>query len=171
VTPARLATLVLPIALTACSDEMSPGDQLNFVPTPIVPRVVSAYEALDGAYVPEIDPATMSDVEVVRALGSTAFCSFRYMSTGNAVLAVAPQAGADSADGVVKLNGSLVLLKREANEHSLTLAAERVQLSMTFEDSRTTIAPADARPREAKLIFEIGQRLRVGYLGYYGCRD
>lgn len=170
-TRARLATLVLPIALTACSDNMGPDDQPNFVRTPIIPRVVSAHEALDGAYIPEIDPAIMSDVEVARALGSTAFCSFRYVSAGNPVLAVAPQASAGSADGVVKLNGSLVLLKREADEHSLTLATERVQLSMTFEDSRTTMPPAGVRPREAKLIFEIGRRLRVGYLGYYSCRD
>ncbi|HEU4878161.1 MAG TPA: hypothetical protein VFT21_01855, partial [Gemmatimonadaceae bacterium] len=91
-TRARLATFVLPIALTACGDDMRSADQLNFVPTPIIPRVVSADEALDGAYIPEIDPATMSDLEIARALGSTAFCGFRYMSVGNPVLAVAPQA-------------------------------------------------------------------------------
>lgn len=171
-TRARLATVVLPIALTACSNDMRPGDQMNFVATPIIiPRVVSAHEALDGAHIPEIDPAMMTELEIARALGTTAFCSFRYVSAGTPVLAVAPQASDGSADGVVKLNGLLVLLEREANEHSLALAAERVHLYMTFEDSQTTTPPAGARPREAKLIFEIGRRLRVGYLGYYSCRD
>jgi hypothetical protein len=169
-TRARLATLILPIVLSACSEDMRPGDQLNFVPTPIIPRVVSAHEALDGAYTPAIDPATMRDVEVARALGSTSFCSFRYMSAGNPVLAVAPQASVGSTDGVVKLNGSLVLLKREVNEHSLALAADPVHLYLTFSDSQTRPASAGTRPREAELVFEVGRRLRVGYSGYYNCR-
>ena len=167
----RLATLILPIVLTGCTDDMRPGNQLNFAPTPIIPRVVSAYEALDSAYIPEIDPAAMSDVEVARALGSTAFCSFRYMSAGKAVLAVAPQASVDSADGVVKLNGSLVLLKRAVDEHSLALAADPVHLRMTFSDPQTRAAAAGTRSREAELVFEIGRRRRVGYSGYYDCRE
>jgi hypothetical protein len=84
-------------------------------------------------------------------------------------LAVAPQASADSADGVVKLNGSLVLLKREVNEHSLTLAADPVHFYVAFNDSQTTAAPG-TRSREAELVFAIDRRLRVGYSGYYDCR-
>jgi hypothetical protein len=45
-THVRLVTLILPMVLTGCSDDTQPGAQLNFVATPIIPRVVSAQEAL-----------------------------------------------------------------------------------------------------------------------------
>lgn len=160
-------------ALCACSENHLPDDELHPVRSPVVARVVSAQEALDGAYVPELDPRTMNDAEITKALGPGPYCAFRYTSAGKPVLAVKHSDGQLPAEGppegVVKLNGQLVTLQSHASPDALVLAADNVRLRMMFADQKESGEPQPAQMREADLHFEIDRRLRVGYRGYYVC--
>jgi hypothetical protein len=136
-----------------------------------VSRVGSVREALNGVSIPELDPVTMNNAEIARAIDSASFCTFRYSSSGRPVLAVTPDPTESPADGVVKLNGLLVLLDREASNGSLVLRADSIRARVTFRDPKTALANRDDRLREAQLMFEVGTQLRVGYLGYYSCNN
>lgn len=167
----RVSAVAFTLMIGACSHDLQSTDELT-VGSPLeVSRVVSAREALNGAHIPEVDPATMNYAEIARAIDSPAFCSFRYSSVGRPVLAVTADPTESPVDGVIKLNGSLVLLDREASKESLVLRADEIRLSVIFTNARARVYRVADRPREAQLVFEIGQRLRTGYLGYYACRD
>lgn len=155
--------------LCACGERDLPDDETDPVRSPVVARVVSAAEALQGAYIPTLDPHTMNDAEISKALGRGPFCAFRYTSAGEPVLAIKPGNAQSQATGVVKLNGQLVTLQSQPNADSMMLTADNVHLRMTLADPRQGGEAQPERMRAADLVFQIDQRLRVGYRGYYTC--
>lgn len=161
------AMLVALGALAACGEEAAPDDVTDPVHAPEVARVAPASEAVGGANIATLDPATMVDAEISKVLGPGARCEFRYTSEGRPVLAASASAGGEAPAGVVKLNGRLVALQREgADAQSVVLRSDEVRLTVTPDGG----APLDdARRREANAIFEVGNNLRVGYRGYYRC--
>lgn len=156
--------------IAACSESEAPDDELNPLHAADIPRVASAREALDGAHVPTIDPMTLNDAEISKVLGAGPFCSFHYTSDGKPVLALKLQSPAAPAHGVVQVNGFLVPLSRSANTEPtlIILEADEIRMTLSFENGALQAADT-AQPREAELVFEIDQKLRVGYGGYYVC--
>jgi hypothetical protein len=131
---------------------------------------VSAQEALDTSEIETLDPHTMNDAEISKVLGEGSFCAFRYVSDGKPVLAWKRQpADAAAANAVVKLNGLLVELQSKTDGSATQFLADELRLTLTSADSNKRERPSTQRPQEAKLLFEIGQRLRVGYGGYFVC--
>jgi hypothetical protein len=165
-----LAGLALAMGLAGCKDSERPGAELQPGRAQEEARIVPVEEALAGAHLPTLDPATMSDAEIRKALPSEAHCDFHYTSTGKPVLALEPLSGGGAAHGVVKLNGNLVLLEPAADQQSGAPAGE---VRLAAGEVRTTITSlgedAGGSRREARMVFEVGDALRVGYLGYYGC--
>ena len=162
-----VALLVALGGLAACGEQEAPDDLTNPVDSPEIARIVPAGEAIAGAHIPTLDPATMVPAEIENVLGEVPRCEFRYTSEGRPVLAASAAAGGEAPAGVVKLNGHLVPLQRDpADAQSIVLASDPIRLSVTPEGE----APAEgAMQREANAIFEVGSSLRVGYRGYYRC--
>lgn len=153
-------------ALVACGSE-GPDDELHPIRSRTIPRILPAREAVETGQIPTLDPHTMNDAEVSKVLGAGAFCAFRYVSDGKPVLAwQLRQAG--SAKAVVKLNGALVELERNPEAHVLQFGSDEVRLTVTT-DPNERVRSTSHKPHEAKLLFEIGQQLRVGYMGYSIC--
>lgn len=165
----RLAILVALGALCACGEHDVADDETQPVGSSEIPRLVSAQGALAGAGVSTIDPHTMNDAEISKALGAGPFCAFRYTSAGKPVLAVKPRSNSSQAEGVVKLNGGLVTLRKSPAPDALVLAADGVHLTLTFADRERKSQRKAEDVREADMLFEIDDRLRVGYRGYYTC--
>jgi hypothetical protein len=156
--------------LAACTEGEAPDDDLQAIHPPEIARIVPAGEALAGAHVPTLDPSTMNDAEIGKALAAGARCDFRYTSSGRPVLAVRMQPGGDAAGAIVKLNGHLVPLEAtRADAGELQMRAEPVHIVIQPDPQE----PAKARPgiqrREANMIFEVGKELRAGYRGYLDC--
>ena len=165
---AAVAVLVALGVLAACGEDAAPDDVTEPVHSPEIARVLPAGEAIAGAHIPTLDPATMADAEIEKVLGPGPRCEFRYTSEARPVLAASAAAGGEAPAGVVKLNGHLVPLQRESAEaaRSIVLGSDAVRLAVMPDGG----APAgDARQREANALFEIGNSLRVGYRGYYRC--
>ena len=153
--------------LAACGEDAAPDDVTEPVHSPEIARILPAGEAIAGAHIPTLDPATMVDAEIEKVLGRGPRCEFRYTSEGRPVLAARTAAGSEAPAGVVKLNGHLVPLQRDtAGAQSIVLGADPVRMAVTPDGGA---AAADARQREANAVFEIGNGLRVGYRGYYRC--
>ncbi len=94
------------LGLAGCSDSDAPDDaRAQRAPNA---DVKASAQALDGAHVPTLDPATLNDAEIRKMIGSAAQCLARHTRAGPPVLALAIQADRRPGDGVVKLNGSLV---------------------------------------------------------------
>ena len=152
--------------LAGCSESDAPDDDLEAIRAPAIARIVPASEAISGAHIPTLDPAPMNDAEILKALGAGAHCEFRYTSTGKPVLGVKPAANG-AAQGVVKLNGHLVLLQSAPAKNAIVLAADRIRMALTPDPGDE----ADGSQIEAISNFEIGDDLRAGYRGYYDCLD
>ena len=151
--------------LCACSEHDAPDDETEPLRSSTIAQITSVQEALQGAHIPTVDPQTMNEAEISKALGQRPYCSFRYTSAGKPVLAI-DQA---QTDGVVKLNGHLVALQNQASATPLSMTAGDVSLQMTFPDASQDGGAQAAEMREADLQFVIDRRLRVGYRGYYSC--
>jgi hypothetical protein len=157
------------VAVTGCGERAAPDDETNPVQAAEIARITPANEAIAGAHIPTLDPATLVDAEIEKVLGPGPRCEFRYTSEGRPVLAATARANGEARDGVVKLNGHLVVLGRATpGAGELALAADRVRLTVTPEGAAKA---AGARQREADVIFEVGDSLRVGYRGYYRCAE
>lgn len=157
--------LVAAVLLTGCSENDAPDDEVNPARAQEIPRIVPASEALSGAHIATLDPAKLKGAEIREAIGAVPHCEFSYTSSSEPVLAVKASGGSD-AGGVVKLNGKLVRLRAETADGRTELLADAVHLVLTPD------GPPSAEPGErqqAQLIFEIEDRLRVGYRGYYRC--
>lgn len=152
--------------LAGCGDSDAPDDDLTAIHAPEVARIVPASEALAGAHIPTLDPASMNDAELGKALGAGPRCEFRYSSEGDTVLAwEAPTTGA--GQGVVKLNGHLVMLRPASTGGRLLLVAGEIRLAIAPDRDRD--GAAIDRLAEADVVLEVGTNLRAGYRGYYKC--
>ena len=157
---AGLAALAL--GLAGCGGSGRPDDQTAGAPPPPATEIASAATALSGADLPMVDPHTMDDAEIRAVVGAGPRCEFRYTSDGKPVLAL--QAGGEA--GVVMLNGRLVPLRQDSAGVGV---AEGVRLQVGLRDPADAEAAAASRRVGADLLFEAGDRLKVGYTGYYSC--
>ena len=170
----RIRHLIIAAALSGlagCEDSDLPDDELQPARAPEIARIIPAEEVLTGAHVPTLDPATMYDAEIRKALGAEVRCEFRYTTAGRPVFAVEVLLSGAVAEGVVKLNGNLVMLQP-------TVAADVPEggFLMTAGDIRVTVMPLGGpvtgeEAHEADMVFEIGDNLRAGYRGYHTCTD
>lgn len=161
--------------LTACGESERPDDELHPVKGTEIARITPAEEALAGAHVPTLDPATMHEAEIRKVLESGPRCDFRYTSRGKPVLAVSMPAEGPALRAVVKLNGHLIVLEPAANAAAgdgikrISLVSEPIRIILNPEQRARAGQRENVRRREADAVFEIGQSLRVGYRGYLDC--
>ncbi|MBY0333660.1 MAG: hypothetical protein K2X49_23625 [Acetobacteraceae bacterium] len=170
VTAGALALLLVAGPLAGCDGSDAPDDDLRATNPPGIARILPAGQAIAGADVPTLDPRTMRDAEIRLAIGDGPLCAFHYARAGRPVLAVsAGPGGAAQGPAVVKLNGHLVILQ----PHTVTQEAAPA-LRLAAEPLRITLAPTGPMGgeawREANMMLEIGEALRVGYRGYVACR-
>jgi hypothetical protein len=170
------SAVILALALLAgCNANEAPDDALKAIKAPEVARIVPASEALAGAHIPTVDPATMHEAEIRKALEPGPRCDFRYTSSGKPVLAFNVQSGGEASSGVVKLNGHLVVLKPASSAGAaegngeFQLAADPVRMAVIPDARNQSIEGSNARRKEANAIFEVGESLKVGYRGYLDC--
>jgi hypothetical protein len=163
---------LLVAVLSACSDNEAPDDDVHSAKAPEIARIVPARDALAGAYVPTLDPMTMNEAEIRKVLEMRPRCEFRYTSTGKPVLAIDTQPGQTALNGVIKLNGHLAVLTGASDggggkqgEH-FVMHADPVRVSVVPHQPQLDAARKSGQRREANMIFEVGQRLKVGYRGY-----
>lgn len=170
----RFVSLILTgITVVACAESEAPDDETNPARSSEISRIVPAEEALAGAHIPTLDPATMNGAEIAKVLGPRPHCEFRYTSSGKPVLALKPSSASGPAGGVLKLNGSLIQLNplnttASKTQNTIIMASGPVRAHLT------PISPGqlEGRPserRELNLVLEIDTRLRVGYRGYFNC--
>lgn len=160
------AAFLLALLLGGCGDNAPSGASRLEARPPQTAELVSPGETIAGAFVPQLDPHTMNDAEIGKALPQGYRCAFRYTSTGKPVIAVG-----DDATAALKLNGKLALLPSATVPQSADAAvyeADGVRVVVTT--AGTPIARVRER-REATLRFTVGSMLQVGYAGYYGCRS
>lgn len=163
----KLLTPLAAVLLTACGDP-APGEGVE---KPLMsdppPELVGAREAVNTPDIPTIDPQTLDAAEVEKVLSAGPRCTFAYTAESPPVAAL--QVTGDSAgQGVVKIHGRLVKLSAQrAEDGGFVLSGDG--LSVKIEPAN---AGDEARPtefREADMLFELEQGLRVGYRGWYRC--
>ena len=126
----------------------------------LAPELASGAAAVEHAYVPTIDPATMTDAEIAQVVPAARRCAFRYTRNSDPVLAT------DGTRGVVKVNGDLVALSPARTGDPARGGA------LSADDLRLTVRPLpDEDTGEADVRFEVasGPGLRVDYRGFYRC--
>lgn len=155
------------LLLAGCGSE-APDDAVNAALGTSIPRVVTLREALSTPEIRTLDPHSMNDAEIAKVLGAAPFCAFRYVSDGKPVLAWKSPLAQGGAQAVVKLNGALVELEHKSKAGDMQFVADELHMQVTPNDAQEPDRSGN-RPREAKLLFEIGQQLRVGYGGYLVC--
>ncbi|MBU1209887.1 MAG: hypothetical protein KJ587_01275 [Alphaproteobacteria bacterium] len=174
-----LSFSLLVFVLTGCSQTPSAGDETTPAQSHTVAQVVSPAEALQGAVIATVDPATLVEHEIKQVVTSNSRCEFRYTSAGRPVLAVAISPNGEAERGVLKLNGNLIALDPKSAEPAADRLAQLASLSagrMTavvrqVVESSGTVRKGVQR-RLAHMVFEIGSdELKVGYRGYYDCGD
>ena len=115
----------------------------------------------------QVDLESMTHADIARMLGPSSVCRFAY-SPGSEPVAVATMPADGSAGrGVIKVHGRLVAM-------TVTyLSAPHEGFQLSGGDVTVTASPlhsgdgGDVQAAEAHL--RIGQRLEVGYDGFYGC--
>ena len=163
--------------LSGCSENEAPDDKLDPAKGPEIVRIVPAGEALAGAHIPTLHPSTLHEPEIRKVLGTSRRCDFRYTSTGKPVVAIGLPSGQTALNGVVKLNGHLVVLSSSSNFDSakrterFDMTADPVRIAVVPKQQEQGLDRLQARRQEANMIFEIGQSLRVGYGGYLECKS
>lgn len=160
--------------LAACSESDAPDDDIGSIRAPEIAEVVSAAEALSGAQISTLDPASMNDAEVRKGVGPGPVCMFKYTSSGHPILVAGMKPGGPPNGGIVKLNGYLVGLSpaepdAAAPNDDFALAAESVRLTV-LPDREVDPPPGDSQRRPADMVFEVGQSLKRGYRGYLFCQ-
>lgn len=164
--------------LMGCGEADAPDDALRAIRAPEIVRIETVQAVLDGAHVPTLDPGTMNDAEIRRAIGAGPRCEFRYTSTGRPVLAV----GVDETTprGVLKLNGSLIVLDLapmalaaaeggSVPSDDVVLVAEPIRVLVTPLSGELNEINDGLPSREATMVFEVADSLKVGYRGYLEC--
>jgi len=161
--------------LAGCNANEAPDDALKAIKAPEVARIVPASEALAGAHIPTVDPATMHEAEIREALEPGPRCNFRYTTSGKPVLAFNVQSDGEASSGVVKLNGHLVVLKPASSAGAaegngeFRLLADPVHMAVIPDARNQAIESGNARRKEANAMFEVGESLKVAYRGYLDC--
>ncbi|MEJ7930157.1 hypothetical protein WG922_09235 [Ramlibacter sp. AN1015] len=168
-----LACLAMATGLLAgCGQNDAPDDAPATAPE--IVRIRQAPQALEGAHVSMLDPATLQGAEIRKVIGARAHCSFRYTSSGRPVMVVGLGSDGLAELGVVKLNGVLVPLQpapaTAIAPAAFALAAEPVHLTVRPDADPSAIPQTDGSRVAAEMIFEVGQQLRAGYHGYLECR-
>lgn len=173
--PPRLLPVALLGLLAGCDGSIAPDDGAQHPRAAEIARIVPAEEALANAVVATLDPRTMNDAEIRKALGTGPRCEFRYTSSGLPVLAVGAAPSDPPLGGVVKLNGHLVPLaavpvgSAPGPSGALLLAAGPIRMAIMPEPGEGAEGRDGLRRREADMVFQVGESLRVGYRGYLGC--
>lgn len=144
------------------------SDQIELGGEPEVAPIATAADALDGADIPALDPTTMSEVEISSVLGRGPRCIFQYTRAGGPVLAFVHLSDGTYGMGVVKLNGNLIPLMTPEGGGNLVLGADPVRLS--FETGLDLLDGSAVDQREAELVFEVDDMLKVGYGGHFSCQ-
>lgn len=165
----KLLTPLAALLLTACGDP-APGEGVK---KPLMsdppPEVVGAREAVNTPDIPTIDPQTLDAAEIDKVLGAGPRCIFAYTAESPPVVAL-QVTGDNAGEGVVKIHGRLVkLAAQRAEAGGFALSGDGMSVNI-----EPPAAADDARPtelREADMLFELEQGLRVGYRGWYRCAD
>lgn len=158
--------------LAGCGQNEAPDDAA--AQAPAIERVKTAAQALVGANIPTLDPATMNDAEIRKVIGDRPRCTFRYTSSGKPVLVAGLGPGGSPEIGVAKLNGNLVSVAPDDaatgfGSGGFVLVADPVRLRVRpISQAAASAAPGGSRV-EADMMFEVGQALKVGYGGYLEC--
>ena len=164
---AFLALLATAALLSGCGEDERPDDELSPARAEQPADILPAAEVIAGAAIAPLDPHTINDAEIRKALGGEPRCVFRYTSDGHPVVALGRADDPALARAVIKLDGDLVVLAATEADGQVILADDPVRLAITITEPAEEGGPGQS---EAAAEFEIGQALRVGYLGYYGCR-
>ena len=149
--------------LSGCGEREAADDIINPPRSEEAARVLSGEEAIAGADIPTLDPATMVDAEIAKVLGSPAQCTFRYTSAGKPILALKGTPGGTATTAVLKVNAHLVELQPAGGDGNLVLTSGPISVTLSADDVQAE------EKVEADMVFAIGESLRVGYSGYYQC--
>lgn len=164
----RAAAVLAIVGWAACGPGAASDDAS--VPAPGTAPVKTAAQALEGAQIPQLDPANLTDAEIGRVIGSRPRCTFRYTSSGRPVFVAGLMPDGSPALGVVKLNGNLVALQPD----SAAAGAAHGGFALTAQSVRLSVQPKASTPSgegraEADMVFEVNPGLKVGYAGYLDC--
>jgi len=164
------ALAILSGLLAACDVDPRPDD-LGAARAPQIVRLAPVEEALVNAQIPTLDPGTLNDARIREVIGAGSRCEFRYTQAGRPVLAFGAPPEGGSLGGVVQVNGHLVRLDAQPAAPSglLLLTAGPVRLTVSPDGGAGNVAAGNVTRREADLVFEVGEELRVGYRGYLSC--
>lgn len=165
------AATALSALISSCNMDSSPAVEnpttgLRDTGTKLVP----AQRAIQQAELAGTDLGSMNDAEVAKVVQPGPHCSFSFVAGGKPVLIAIP-GGASGSRSYVKLHGNLVeLTGTDADLSNLSNGA-----AFRADGMRVAVAPlgrpAGTSAREADLVFELQQGLRVGYGGFYTCSE
>lgn len=176
--PAKPASILLAVflaLLAGCNENEAPDDAVRHPRASEVARITSVEGALANAEVAKLDPAAMDDAEIRQVIGAGPRCLFLYTSSGKPVLALGAKANGPPLGGVVKLNGNLLALKAVPAEAAggtterLRVTAGPIRIAVTPDPGEGAEEGDGVRRREANMVFEVAESLRVGYHGYLRC--
>lgn len=168
----RTSSLMAVMLLAACGDP-APGEGVDEPHAQdTAPEIMSASEAVRTPEISTIDLQTMDAAEFEEVIGTDSRCSFTY-TRASAPAFVASVTSQDGAEGAIKIHGKLVrIVAREVKT-----VDDLVQgTTFTADGLRVHVSPrpkednAGGQPRQANVVLELEQGLKVGYRGWYACR-
>jgi hypothetical protein len=164
--------LLMPLAallLTACGDP-APGEGVKTPPmSDPSPKIVSAREAVNTPDIPTIDPQALDAAEIEKVLGAGQRCIFAYTAESPPVVAL-DVTGDNAGQGVMKIHGRLVKLAAQRTEAGgFALSGDGMSVNIEPASAANDAMPTELR--EADMLFELEQGLRVGYRGWYRCSE
>ncbi|MEO4043665.1 DUF6692 family protein [Hoeflea sp. CAU 1731] len=137
--------------------DISDGNVVDSIYEDPPARVGTVEDALNNTLISTLDPSPVTAEEAAEIVTSGEKCRFNRSPETDPVL----WAAQDGSNGAMKLNG--VIIPLESNG---------VQGSLSAQGVRMTVRPlgenADWRS-DAELVFQLDQRLSVGYRGFYEC--
>jgi hypothetical protein len=119
-------------------------------------------DALSNTLISQLDLAPLPAAEAGQVLPAAAPCTFKRGPEADPILWLR-----EGGAAVMKLNGVLVALEADGEPQEGAAAFSAPGATVTV---RPLGEAADWR-QDAELVFELDQGLRVGYRGFYGCRE